>query len=285
MHILESLCGVFCRVPQKVSKNRGLSAAAKGAQRLSGPVPRDIAIVSLRYPLSRDTFSAIAAIPQEGAIPPLGAFFYTDISVRYPILQHIARYLCDTAGKQARKHFAILSLKVSRDMKSIATGPLSAAVGASSYCHLSLRANVVTFCLLSSCLKLLDRGFLPRHKLSLQRWSPPVLSLLALLFPFGLLSSNPMHSEQPCRSRLFIVGALFLLYPCLLAQTFYRYRAKEESENKFSEALGPQWPNGVQNGVENEPKIDHLSVVLIRLCFWIPGHFRNLFDFRPEGPK
>ena len=69
--------------------------------KLSGPISRDIAIVSLRYPLSRDTFSAIAAIPQQGAIPCLGAFFYTDISVRYPILQHIARYLCDTPGKQA----------------------------------------------------------------------------------------------------------------------------------------------------------------------------------------
>ena len=91
---------------------------------LSGPISRDIAILSLRYPLSRDTFSANPAIPQQGAIPPLGAFFYTDISVRYPILQHIARYLCDTPGKQARKSFAILSLKVSRDMKSIAAGPL-----------------------------------------------------------------------------------------------------------------------------------------------------------------
>ena len=46
--------------------------------------------------------------------------------MRYPILQHIARYLCDTPGKQARTHFAILSLKVSRDMNSIATGPLRA---------------------------------------------------------------------------------------------------------------------------------------------------------------
>ena len=44
--------------------------------------------------------------------------------MRYPNLQHIARYLCDTPGKQALKSFAILSLKVSRDMKSIAAGPL-----------------------------------------------------------------------------------------------------------------------------------------------------------------
>ena len=65
---------------------------------LSGPISRDIAIVSLRR---------VAAILQEGAIHRLGAFFYTDISVRYPILQHIARYLCDTPRKQARKHCAI----------------------------------------------------------------------------------------------------------------------------------------------------------------------------------
>ena len=107
----------------------GPGRAQDRTQALSGPISRDIAIVSLRYPLSRDTFSAIAAIPQQGAIPPLGAFFYTDISVRYPILQHIARYLCDTPGKQARKSFAILSLKASRDMKSIATGPLSPGEG------------------------------------------------------------------------------------------------------------------------------------------------------------
>ena len=64
--------------------------------RLSGPISRDIAMLSLRYPLSHDTFSAIPAIPQQGAIPPFGALFYTDISVRYPMLQHIAQYLCDT---------------------------------------------------------------------------------------------------------------------------------------------------------------------------------------------
>ena len=115
-----------CYVGFRLEKGQGIQHPNHHPRNtlLSGPISRDIAIVSLRYPLSRDTFSAIAAIPQEGAIPPLGAFFYTDISVRYPILQHIARYLCDTPGKQARKHFAILSLKVSRDMKSIATGPL-----------------------------------------------------------------------------------------------------------------------------------------------------------------
>ena len=44
--------------------------------------------------------------------------------MRYPILQRIARWLCDTPQKQARKSFVILSLQVSRDMKSIAAGPL-----------------------------------------------------------------------------------------------------------------------------------------------------------------
>ena len=38
---------------------------------LSGPIPRDTAILSLRYPISRDTFSGRVALPQNGAIPPL----------------------------------------------------------------------------------------------------------------------------------------------------------------------------------------------------------------------
>ena len=72
-------------------------------KKLSGPISRDTAILSLRYPPSRDTFSAIPAMPQQGAIPPYGALLYTDISVRYPMLQHIARYLCDTPGKQPKE--------------------------------------------------------------------------------------------------------------------------------------------------------------------------------------
>ena len=88
----------------------------ENASDLSGPISRDIAIVSLRYPLSRDTFSAIPAIPQQGAIPPFGAFSYTDVSVRYPNLQHIARCLCDTPGKHARKKFAILSVTIAESI-------------------------------------------------------------------------------------------------------------------------------------------------------------------------
>ena len=42
------------------------------APELSGPISRDTAILSLRYPISRDTFSGRFALPQNGAIPPLG---------------------------------------------------------------------------------------------------------------------------------------------------------------------------------------------------------------------
>ena len=58
---------------------------------LSGPISRDTAILSLRYPISRDTFSGRLALPQNGAIPPLVLSYNTGTSVRYPILQHIAR--------------------------------------------------------------------------------------------------------------------------------------------------------------------------------------------------
>ena len=89
-------------------------------------------------------FLGLPSNPPTGCDTTLGAFFYTDTSVRYPILQHIARYLCGTPGKQARKSFAILSLKASRDMKSIAAGPLS--------CQEFLRKTCVPA--LSDCIKL-----------------------------------------------------------------------------------------------------------------------------------
>ena len=38
-----------------------------------------------------DTFSGRSAAPQDAAIPPLLYLAFTDTSVRYPILQHIAR--------------------------------------------------------------------------------------------------------------------------------------------------------------------------------------------------
>ena len=66
--------------------------ANKEEQELSGPTSRD-AILSLRYPISRGTFSERLALPQNGAMPslPPGTLFYTGTSVRYPILQCITR--------------------------------------------------------------------------------------------------------------------------------------------------------------------------------------------------
>ena len=70
-----------------------------------------------QYPLSRDTFSAIPAIPQQGAKPPFGAFFTQTYQCDTPFC-NISRNTCAIPpGKQARNIFAILSLKVSRDMK------------------------------------------------------------------------------------------------------------------------------------------------------------------------
>ena len=53
------------------------------SDQLSGPISRDIAILSLRYPISRDTFSGRLALPQNGAIPPL-------------VLSFTQAHLCDT---------------------------------------------------------------------------------------------------------------------------------------------------------------------------------------------
>ena len=84
----------------------------------------------LRYYRCDTPYRAILSQPSQQSPNkvryPLLVPFNTDVSVRCPNLQHIARYLCDTPGEQARKSFAILSLKASRDMKSIAAGPLSA---------------------------------------------------------------------------------------------------------------------------------------------------------------
>ena len=59
---------------------------------LSDPISRDIAILSLRYPMSHRIVSVRLAAPQNGAIrPPPGTKFHTDTSVAYPMLQHITR--------------------------------------------------------------------------------------------------------------------------------------------------------------------------------------------------
>ena len=47
------------------------AAQAGVVEGLSGPISRNIARLSLRYPISGDTFSRRIAAPQNGAIPPL----------------------------------------------------------------------------------------------------------------------------------------------------------------------------------------------------------------------
>ena len=55
---------------------------------ISGPISRDTAILSLRYPISRDTFSGWSALPQSGATPPPLVLTSTRTD---PILQYRAR--------------------------------------------------------------------------------------------------------------------------------------------------------------------------------------------------
>ena len=56
--------------------------------------------------------------------PPPGYLVLHRHICAIPILLRIARELCDSPLKQGRKSFAILSLQIWRDMKSIAAGPL-----------------------------------------------------------------------------------------------------------------------------------------------------------------
>ena len=90
---------------------------------LSGPIFRDTAILSLRYPISRDTFSGRLGLPKNGAIPPWHLVSHRRVCA----IPHFATYRAIIARyptKKTRNSFAILSLQLSRDMKSIATGPL-----------------------------------------------------------------------------------------------------------------------------------------------------------------
>ena len=75
-------------------------------QVLSGPISRDIAIVSLRNPLSRDTFLAIPAFTQHGAIPlPLVPSFTQTYQYDTPVC-NISRDTC--AIPQENKHEKVL---------------------------------------------------------------------------------------------------------------------------------------------------------------------------------
>ena len=90
---------------------------------LSGPISHDIAIISLRYPTSRDTFLGRLGLPQNGPIPPpLVLSFRPAHQCDIPFC-NISRDTCAIPIK-TRRSFAILSLQVLRDMKSIVAGPL-----------------------------------------------------------------------------------------------------------------------------------------------------------------
>ena len=95
---------------------------------LSGPISRDIAILSLRYPISRDAFSGKLALPQEDAIPPPPTSYlvlHRHISVCNTPFCNISRDNCAVPHENtSTTSFAIPSLQVSRDVKSIADGPL-----------------------------------------------------------------------------------------------------------------------------------------------------------------
>ena len=90
-----------------ISKERFLVCSAAG---LSGPISRDIAILSLRYHILRDTFSGRFAAPQNGAIPPPWYLVshrhicaiphfatYLAIIVRYPIKISMKEF-CDAVA-------------------------------------------------------------------------------------------------------------------------------------------------------------------------------------------
>ena len=103
-----------------------LLKSAKQLYRLSGPISRDSAILSLRYPVLRDTFSGRLAAPKNGAIPPPWYFYLHQTYLCDTPFCNISRDNCAIPHKNKHKIvFAILSLQVSRDMKSIAAGPLS----------------------------------------------------------------------------------------------------------------------------------------------------------------
>ena len=86
----------------------------------SGPRSRDIAMLLLQYPISRDTSSVRVAAPQNCAIPPpLGTSIYTRF------------HLCDTPCCNISRNTCVIPHKskceraLPRDMKSIAAGRLS----------------------------------------------------------------------------------------------------------------------------------------------------------------
>ena len=83
---------------------------------LSGPISRDTAILSLRYPISRDTFFGRLALRQNGAIPPSWYLIlhrhiraiphfatYRTIIVRFPIKTRTNKF-CDTIATSIARY-------------------------------------------------------------------------------------------------------------------------------------------------------------------------------------
>ena len=68
--LLQVLACTLSSAESPLQHFQGTSANRKLNSALSGPISRDIAILSLRYPISRDTLSGRLALPQSGAIPP-----------------------------------------------------------------------------------------------------------------------------------------------------------------------------------------------------------------------
>ena len=119
---------LFSRFPLFLSKQQGkggsgfwrfLPKVAFGvlvSHYLSGPISRDIAILSLRYPVLRDTFSGRLALPPNGAIPPPWHLVshkhicaiphfatYRAIIVRYPT-KTSTREFCDTIATSIARY-------------------------------------------------------------------------------------------------------------------------------------------------------------------------------------
>ena len=141
-------------------------------QHLSGPISHDIAILSLRYPISRDPFLREASTPPKWCdTPPWYLILHRHICA----IPHLATYRAITVRhpiktkKQEQERFATLSLEVSRDMKSISAGPLRAALCLLGFCRVLVStAGVESF---SEAAAVLQDIFF-------QRWSCTLLSAL-----------------------------------------------------------------------------------------------------------
>ena len=84
---------------------------------LSGPILCDIAILSLRYPISRDTFKGRLALPKMVRYPPLVLSFTQAHRCDTPFC-NLSRDNCAIPHKNKHERvFAILSLQVLRYMK------------------------------------------------------------------------------------------------------------------------------------------------------------------------